>query len=122
MLLVAGVSLSGCVRQAKPTPDQPAGPKSIGMASWYGGKFHGRLTANGERFDKEALTAAHRTLPFGSCVEVENLENGRRVRVRVNDRGPYAEGRIIDVSEAAGRKLDLIERGVARVALRSCPR
>lgn len=91
-----------------------------GLASFYGAGLHGRPTANGERFDKEALTAAHKTLPFGTCVEVTSLSNGRTVRVRVNDRGPYVGGRIIDLSEAAARELGMISAGVGRVRLNAC--
>ena len=91
-----------------------------GLASYYGAGLHGRPTANGERFDKEALTAAHKTLPFGTCVEVTSLTNGRSVRVRINDRGPYVGGRIIDLSEAAARRLGLIAAGVGRVRLSAC--
>lgn len=95
-------------------------PIADGMASYYGDAFRGRLTANGERFDPDALTAAHRTLPFGTCLRVENPANGRSVQVRVNDRGPYAQGRILDLSEAAARSLDLVRQGVARVRLFLC--
>jgi rare lipoprotein A len=91
-----------------------------GMASYYGESFRGQKTASGERFDPDALTAAHRTLPFGTCLHVENVENGRTVTVRVNDRGPYAHGRILDLSEAAARLLDLLRQGVARVRLYRC--
>jgi rare lipoprotein A len=91
-----------------------------GLASFYGAGLHGRPTANGERFDKEALTAAHKTLPFGTCVEVTSLTNGRSVRVRINDRGPYVAGRIIDLSEAAARQLGMISSGVSRVRLDAC--
>jgi len=87
------------------------------MASWYGNPFHGRRTANGERYDMHQLTAAHKTLPFGTVVEVHNLDNGRRVRVRINDRGPFVRGRIIDLSQAAARKLDMIGPGTAHVEL-----
>ena len=90
------------------------------MASFYGPGFEGKLTANGERFDPQAFTAAHRTLRFGTCLEVLNLGNGRTTRVRVNDRGPYAGGRILDVSVAAARALGMLERGVARVRLTRC--
>ncbi len=96
------------------------GPLAEGTASYYGEAFRGRLTANGEKFDPDALTAAHRTLPFGTCLRVESAETGRSVRVRVNDRGPYAGGRIIDLSEAAARALDLIRAGVTRVRLFRC--
>lgn len=90
------------------------------MASFYGESFRGRPTASGESFDPGALTAAHRTLPFGTCLRVESAVNGRSVRVRVTDRGPYAKGRIIDLSEAAARVLDLVRQGVARVRLFHC--
>ncbi len=88
-----------------------------GEASWYGPGFHGRRTANGEVFDKEALTAAHRTLPFGTLVRVRNLDNGREALLRINDRGPFARGRILDVSEAGARALGMIESGTARVRI-----
>ncbi len=88
-----------------------------GMASWYGYPFHGRLTASGERYDMEAMTAAHKTLPFGTVVLVTCLETGASVSVRINDRGPFIAGRIIDLSAAAGRLLGLEKRGVTRVSL-----
>lgn len=100
------------------TSPEPAGVGRTltGRASWYGGKHHGRKTASGERFDKEQLTAAHRTLPFGTRVRVTNLDNGRTVVVRINDRGPFGrKQRIIDVSEAAARRLGMIQSGVVRV-------
>ncbi len=93
-----------------------------GLASFYGAGLNGRPTASGERFDKEDFTAAHKTLPFGTCVEVTSLSNGRTVRVRINDRGPYVGGRIIDLSEAAARELGLISAGVGRVRLSACGR
>jgi rare lipoprotein A len=86
-----------------------------GLASYYGGSFRGRLTASGERFDPDAFTAAHRTLPFGTCLDVEDLASGRSVRVRVNDRGPFVEGRILDLSYAAAKKIDVWQPGVADV-------
>ena len=89
-----------------------------GEASWYGGKFQGRQTASGEIFDTNKLTAAHKTLAFGTLVEVVSLENGRKVVVRVNDRGPYVDGRIIDLSRAAADSLDMVSSGVIRVAIR----
>lgn len=87
------------------------------MASWYGHPYHGRRAANGEVYDMERLTAAHRTLPFDTRVRVENLNNRRRVEVRVTDRGPFVEGRIIDLSRAAARRLDLLGPGTAPVRL-----
>ncbi len=86
-----------------------------GIASWYGQDFHGKATANGERYDMNALTAAHRTLPMPVVVRVTNLENGRSIRLRVNDRGPYARGRIIDLSRRAAQLLGFHENGTARV-------
>jgi rare lipoprotein A len=90
---------------------------AVGRASWYGEFHHGQLTASGETFDMMQLTAAHRTLPLGTRLRVTNLENGRMVRVRVNDRGPYVDGRILDLSLGAARALDMVERGVVPVRL-----
>ncbi len=92
-------------------------PKFVqtGLASWYGKSFQRRFTANGERFDMRAMTAAHRTLPFGTVVRVTNLENGRTVKVRINDRGPYVKGRIIDLSAKAALDLAITEDGIAKV-------
>lgn len=92
-----------------------------GIASWYGPNFHGKLTANGETYDMNALTAAHRTLPMPSIVEVTNLENGRKLRLTVNDRGPYAKGRIIDVSRRGAQLLGFQENGIAKVRVRILP-
>lgn len=86
-----------------------------GKASWYGGKFHGRRTANGERFNKHSFTAAHKRLPFGTIIRVTNLRNGKDVYVRINDRGPYVLGRIVDISRAAAEAIGFKKRGVARV-------
>jgi rare lipoprotein A len=86
-----------------------------GLASWYGADFHGRRTANGERYNMYAMTAAHKTLPLGTWVEVTHLETGRRIRVRVNDRGPFVGGRVIDLSLAAARALGSVERGIVPV-------
>jgi len=86
-----------------------------GIASWYGPGFHGKTTANGEIYDQNAMTAAHRTLPLPSLVQVTNLENGRSVRVRVNDRGPFAHGRIIDMSARAAELLGFKRKGIAKV-------
>lgn len=88
-----------------------------GEASWYGPGFHGKQTANGEIYNQNQLTAAHRTLPFNTVVRVVNLENGKTVNVRINDRGPYARGRIIDLSREAARRIDMIEAGTAPVRL-----
>jgi rare lipoprotein A len=92
-------------------------PAEEGLASWYGGKFHGRRTASGEIFDTRQLTAAHRSLPFGTWVLVTNLENGKSVTVRINDRGPFVEGRVIDLSLAAAAAIGLAGKGVVPVRL-----
>jgi rare lipoprotein A len=86
-----------------------------GQASWYGPGFHGRRTANGEKFDQNGVSAAHKTLPFGTVLRVHNLDNGKTLDVRVNDRGPFVAGRIVDLSKGAARQLDLIRSGVAPV-------
>ena len=88
-----------------------------GKASWYGGKFQGRLTASGERFDTRHMTAAHKSLPFGTIVRVENLETGKSAIVRINDRGPFVEGRIIDLSMAAAKKIEMLGSGIADVRI-----
>jgi rare lipoprotein A len=88
-----------------------------GYASWYGPKFHGRRTANGEIYNMHKLTAAHKTLPFGIYVLVTNLDNGATVVVRINDRGPFVKGRIIDLSRAAAERIDMIRMGTARVKI-----
>src|SRR3989442_959384 len=98
-------------------PDRASSLPVVGLASWYGREFQGRPTTSGERFDMYALTAAHRTLPLGTHVRVTNLENGRRAVVRLTDRGPFVDGRIIDLSYAAGRALGMTGRGVVRVRL-----
>lgn len=89
----------------------------LGTASWYGVPFHGRLTANGERYDMFHLSAAHKTLPFGSLVLVTNLKNQKKVTVRINDRGPYVQGRSIDLSYEAAKALAMLDRGTAPVKL-----
>ncbi len=94
---------------------RPGGDVQTGIASWYGGKHHGGPTASGERFNKNSMTAAHRTLKMGTRVRVTRKKNGRSVVVRINDRGPYSKGRIIDLSEAAARELDMIDDGIAQV-------
>lgn len=99
-----------------PAPIEPVpGASQIGVASWYGPGFHGRRTANGEVYDQYGLTAAHRTLPHGTWVEVTNLANDRSVRVRINDRGPYVDDRVIDLSYTAAQRLDMVRSGIAPV-------
>jgi len=92
-------------------------PVQVGVVSWYGAAFHDRPTASGERFDSEAFTMAHPTLPFGTQVKVTNLRNGRTVVVRVNDRGPFVGKRIADLSRAAAAQLGMMKRGVAKARI-----
>ncbi|HSV29353.1 MAG TPA: septal ring lytic transglycosylase RlpA family protein [Candidatus Omnitrophota bacterium] len=96
-------------------PKLDYGYQDSGTASWYGNSFHGKLTANGERFDENDLSAAHQTLPLPSLVRVTNLDNGRSLTLRVNDRGPFVAGRILDVSKKAAKMLGFHGRGTARV-------
>ncbi len=91
------------------------GKSFTGEASYYADKFHGRQTASGETFNQYKLTCAHRTLPFGTLLEVTNLANNKKVTVVVNDRGPFAHGRVIDLSKSAAEKIDMIKTGVANV-------
>src|SRR5580658_7336128 len=99
------------------TPAPPVGTAERGLASWYGHPYHGRAAADGEIYDMETLVAAHRTLPFQTVVRVQNLVNGKTVDVRIIDRGPFVDGRVIDLSHAAAKEIDLIGPGVARVEL-----
>jgi len=117
LLLAAGCAPTGpAARRAAPAP-QP-GAEERGLASWYGHPHHGRRTASGEIFDMHALTAAHRTLPMGTRVLVIHAETGRSVEVRINDRGPFRDGRIIDLSYAAARRLGVVGAGVVPVRVR----
>jgi len=99
--------------------DSAEGYRERGVASWYGGKFHGNLTANGEIYDMHALTAAHKTLPIPTDVEVTNLRNGKSVILRINDRGPFVDDRVIDVSYAAAQELGLVGPGTGLVEIRA---
>jgi rare lipoprotein A len=123
MLLAIFLSgAAGCARRSArvSTPAAPAriGTIETGVASWYGAPYHGRRAASGEIYDMEKLTAAHRNLPFETWVEVTNLSNGRSVGVRINDRGPFVHGRVIDLSQAAAREIEMLGPGTARVKLR----
>ncbi len=112
------VLLAGCASPPPAATPPAAGTpvyRAEGQASWYGQRHHGRRTASGERFDQHALTAAHRSLPFGSRVKVTHLRSQRSVVVRINDRGPYGRGRIIDLSRAAAERLGMLRSGVAPV-------
>ena len=135
LLLMASAGLSGTALLAQdsdipaasatetiyPDPETEAEDIGSGMASYYGKAFAGRRTASGERFDPAQLTAAHRTLPFGSQVRVTHQRSGQSVMVRINDRGPFHGSRVIDVSEAAARQLGLIGPGTGKVSLSLVP-
>ncbi len=118
LALLLAVSWGCAKKRPMRVPVTPSiGSVEYGVASWYGHPYHGRRTASGEVYDMEKLTAAHRTLPFDSWVEVENLSNGRKVEVRINDRGPFVEGRVIDLSRAAARQLHMLGPGIVKVRL-----
>jgi len=114
---------SSSTPRVEPTIPSPetSSYRATGVASWYGGKFHGRRTASGSRFNQNALTCAHRTLPFGSQLKVTNIANGKSVLVQVNDRGPAIRSRLIDLSKAAAKELDFIKRGTTQVQLELIP-
>jgi rare lipoprotein A (peptidoglycan hydrolase) len=118
--LVALAAASGCSHRVVAKAPVPAkiGATESGVASWYGVPYHGRRTASGEIYDMEQLTAAHRTLPFQTWLEITDLDNGKRVSVRVTDRGPFVDGRVIDLSLAAARKIEMVGPGIARVKLK----
>lgn len=121
-LVSASIIFAGCTSSPKAQARSYASFfnqnfKSVGQASYYGKQFHGRTTANGEKFDMYDLTAAHKKLKFGTFLKVTNQNNGKSVIVRVNDRGPYAKGRIIDLSKGAATKLGMLHSGVAKVKL-----
>ncbi len=104
-------------RYKKLTHNQLKNLKQIGIASYYGPRWHGRRTANGEILNLNELTAAHKTLPFNTIVKVTDLDTGRSIIVRINDRGPYISGRIIDLTDYAAKKLGILQKGIARVKL-----
>jgi len=140
LLALAGLTLAACATTRVPSPGPRADGRGTmkpyevggvwytpraepgydrqGLASWYGQQFHHRMTADGEAFDMDVASAAHKTLPLPCIVEVTNLDNGRRIRVRVNDRGPFVGGRIIDMSRQGAKDLGFYDRGTARVRVR----
>ncbi|HXV69254.1 MAG TPA: septal ring lytic transglycosylase RlpA family protein [Nitrospira sp.] len=121
VLLLAGLTLQSCSTgppHVDRFPGYPIGFVERGVASWYGPGFHGNATANGERYDMHGLTAAHRTLPLGSIAVVHSLTSGRRVTVRINDRGPFARGRVLDLSLAGAQALGMTGNGTDQVELR----
>jgi rare lipoprotein A len=113
--LFCGIALFVAACGPRPLRSRTGSLVQRGRASWYGERHHGRRTASGERFDMHDYTAAHRRFPFGTRLRVTNLRNGRQVVVRVNDRGPFGGGRIIDVSYAAAKSLGMVSAGSARV-------
>jgi rare lipoprotein A (peptidoglycan hydrolase) len=127
VVLISAFALTGCTsgdsvehdkgRAASTKPSH----KEVGEASWYGPGFQGNETANGETFDQNKMTAAHPTLPMGTKAEVTNLENDKKVEVRINDRGPYVGDRAIDLSRAAARKLDMEDDGTTQVKIEASP-
>lgn len=132
MWLTLVFALLGACHRAGPPPAPAAGPRGTaepstaepgaaeGVASYYDSSLTGHRTASGERYDPAAYTAAHRTAPLGSCLLVTGIDDGRHVRVRVNDRGPFVRGRIVDLSHAAARELGLLRSGVVRVRVEPC--
>ena len=108
--------IQACTTAQRPV-EREVGYQEVGIASWYGGEFHGRRTANGEIYDMNGLSAAHRTLPLGTVVKVTSMENGRSVELKVNDRGPFVGGRVLDLSYGAASQLGMIGPGTARVRI-----
>ncbi|MFA6162705.1 MAG: septal ring lytic transglycosylase RlpA family protein [Methylobacter sp.] len=130
--LISALAISGCnseysgsqseqTQQEKGSASTKPVHKEVGEASWYGPGFQGQETASGETFDQKEMTAAHPTLPMGTKAKVTNLENNKKVEVRINDRGPYGEDRVIDLSGAAAKKLDMKEDGTTQVKIETKP-
>jgi rare lipoprotein A len=127
VIAVAAVFASGCGHRTRASVSPPIarttkpariGTTETGIASWYGVPYDGRRTASGEIYDMRQLTAAHRTLPFNTWLQVTNLTNGKRVEVKVNDRGPFVRGRVIDLSLGAASEIDMVRQGTAKVRLK----
>lgn len=117
LCVLALLVVAGCSSTPKSGGGAASGHSESGQASYYGNEFHGRKTANGERFDQGKLTAAHRTLPFGTQVKVTNTQTGKSVTVRVNDRGPFVKGRVIDLSSSAFKAIASLNAGVVPVRI-----
>lgn len=117
LVLLLAMLASGCGKKVKVAKPPKIGATETGIASWYGHPYHGRRAANGEVYDMEKLTAAHRTYPFNTWVRVKNLSNDRTIDVRIQDRGPFVGGRIIDLSKAAAREIEMIGPGITKVKL-----
>ncbi len=127
-MVVTCVLVAGCVSSPRFTSDRAAAPPETvngyveeGLASYYAEDFHGRNTSSGEKYDMNEMTAAHRTLPFGTMVKVTNLETGKYVIVRINDRGPFKDDRIIDLSLEAAKRLECVGHGTVRVRIEVQP-
>ncbi len=121
--LAVTLLITGCTPSPRFSNDSHTGKFKVGQtwtgkASWYGPKFHGRKTANGETYDMNGMTAAHRKLPFNTIIEVTLLSSGKSCRVRINDRGPFKGNRILDLSKGAAEKIGLIKEGVGKVRIR----
>ena len=119
--LAITAAVLGCALGATSVAAEDAKPLQKGAASWYGPGFHGKRTANGEVYDENGLTAAHKTLPMPAMVRVTNLENGRSIQVRINDRGPFEAGRVIDMTRRGAQLLGFIQQGTARVRVDIMP-
>ena len=117
LIVTGSLLLSGCAAVSKGRADLDLGMKERGIASWYGDDFHGYETASGELFNMHAFTAAHRTLPLGTVARIVNVVNGTHVMIRINDRGPYVNGRILDLSYAAAKALGIEQSGVSAIQL-----
>ena len=119
LAVAASLALSGCGRSRRVHPPTAAklGSSQTGIASWYGYPYHGRRAADGEIYDMEKMTAAHRTLPFGTWLRVKNLDNGKTVDVRITDRGPFVRGRILDLSHGAAMSIAMVGPGTAKVKI-----
>jgi rare lipoprotein A len=123
-LIAVSLAVAGCGRRVTahvpipPPPPAPIGWTETGVASWYGIPYDGRRTSSGEIFDMHAFTAAHRTLPFNTWLEVTDVQSGKHVNVRINDRGPFVDGRIIDLSMGAADQLGMVRAGLAKVRLK----
>ena len=123
IVLVLGLAACASPREeVRFAPGEVPEYDRVGVASWYGPGYQGRKTASGARFNMNALTAAHRSLPFGTRVRVTNVKNGRSVVVTINDRGPFTRGRIIDLSKAAAGRLGILKQGVAKVRVEAVSR
>lgn len=121
LALLLAFGATACRKKVRSAKPPRIGSTETGIASWYGHPYHGRRAANGEIYDMEKLTAAHRTLPFETWVRVRNLSNDKTVDVRIQDRGPFVGGRIIDLSHAAARQIDMIGPGITKVKLTIIP-